>query len=455
MVSVIETFDDSVLGPEGHSTAHLGSPLFGLVGSPGTRLFAGPTRSMGPETFADHERRLGVLDLDRCTPQALRETVRASGLRGRGGAGFPSATKLEVAAASPGTPIVVVNASEGEPASRKDRTLLELRPHLILDGACVAATAVGASEIIVYSHRAHQRANASLERALGERRDAGRDIVPIRVIDAPDRYVAGETSAVVSYLSGTGALPRRGAQPAARVGIANRPTVVNNAETLAHLALIARFGPTWFTRVGPPEAPGSTLITLAGSVAVPGLVVELLGPVTIGDVLQSVGGLDTVPRAVLLGGYAGNWISGEAAWRTPLERHRLDALGLSLGCGLVAVLNEDDCGLVQTARLLRWMAGQSSGQCGPCVFGLPVLAQLVDDITTGKSRRVDLRRLRVHAASIRGRGACGHPTGAVNLVESALETFGPELAMHLRGEVCDTLDGPTSFPLPPGTGEGL
>jgi NADH:ubiquinone oxidoreductase subunit F (NADH-binding) len=409
---------------------------------------------MGSETLASHERRLGIVDLNHVTPQALRDTIRASGLRGRGGAGFPTAIKLDVAAASPGTPIVVVNASEGEPASRKDRTLLELRPHLILDGANVAAAAVGADEIVVYFHRTHQRSNAALERALGERRDAGRDNVRVRVIDAPDRYVAGETSAVVSYLSGTGALPRRGAQPAARVGVANRPTVVNNAETFAHLALIARFGPTWFSQVGPPEAPGSTLITLAGSVAVPGLVVEILGPVTIGHVLESVGGLDTVPRAVLLGGYGGTWISGAAAWRTPLERHRLDALGLSLGCGLVAVLNEEACGLVETARLLRWLAGQSSGQCGPCVFGLPALAQLVDDIVNGKSRRADLRRLRGHAASIRGRGACGHPTGAVNLVESALETFAPELAMHLRGEVCDALDGPTPFPLPhePGVG---
>jgi len=182
-------------------------------------------------------------------------------------------------------------------------------------------------------------------------------------------------------------------------------------------------------------------------VAIPGLVVELLGPVTIGDVLQNVGGLDTVPRAVLLGGYGGTWITGDTAWRTPLDRHYLDTIGLSLGCGLVAVLDENTCGLVQTARLLRWLAEQSSGQCGPCVFGLPALAQLVDTVVTGTSRRADIRRLREHAASIRGRGACGHPTGAVNLVESALETFAPELAMHRRGEVCDTLDGSILFPL--------
>ena len=116
--------------------------------------------------------------------------------------------------------------------------------------------------------------------------------------------------------------------------------MVNNAETLAHLALIARFGPDWFAQVGALDAPGSTLITLAGSVAVPGLVVEILGPATIGRVLESVGGLDSVPRAILLGGYGGTWISGEAAWHSPLERHRLKSLGMSLGCGLVAVLDD-------------------------------------------------------------------------------------------------------------------
>jgi len=447
-MSALDTFDDAVLRVGSLSPTPEQVPSFGVAGSPGTRLLAGPAHSMGSETLASHERRLGAVDSVCSTPQALRDVVRASGLLGRGGAGFPTATKFDVAAAAPGTPIVVVNASEGEPASAKDRTLLELRPHLVLDGADLAATAVGAREIVVYFHRSHLRANAALEQALAERRDAGRASAHVRMVDAPGRYVAGETSAVVSYLSGHGALPRRGAQPAAQVGIGNRPTVVNNAETLAHLALVARFGAAWFAQAGTPEAPGSTLITLAGSVAVPGLVVEILGPVTIGHVLERMGGLDVVPRAVLLGGYEGTWISGEAAWHTPLERHRLKTLGISLGCGLVAVLNDQVCGLAETARLLRWLAGESSGQCGSCVFGLPVLAGFVDDIISGKSGRGELRRLREQAASVRGRGACGHPTGVVTLVESALDTFAPELASHLHGAVCDALDGPDHFPLP-------
>jgi NADH:ubiquinone oxidoreductase subunit F (NADH-binding) len=447
-MTAVEAFADAVLGFGDLSSSAQDSSSFGVAGSPGTRLLAGPAQSMGSETLDSHERRLGAVTSIGTSPQALRDAVRASGLMGRGGAGFPTATKFDVAAAAPGRPIVVVNASEGEPASAKDRTLLELRPHLVLDGADLAAFAVGAHEIVIYFHRSHLRANAALEQALAERRDAGRSGARVRVINAPDRYVAGETSAVVSYLSGHGALPRRGAQPAAQVGIANRPTVVNNAETLAHLALIARFGPDWFAQVGALDAPGSTLITLAGSVAVPGLVVEILGPATIGRVLESVGGLDSVPRAILLGGYGGTWISGEAAWHSPLERHRLKSLGMSLGCGLVAVLNGQVCGLAETARLLRWLAGESSGQCGSCVFGLPVLAGFVDDIIAGRSRRSDLRRLREHAASVRGRGACGHPTGVVTLVESALDTFAPELASHLRGAACAVHEGPEHFPLP-------
>lgn len=447
-MSVVGLVNDPTLQFPVLATGHEELAPFGIAGSPGTRLLAGPTRSMRSETLASHEHRLGAVDSIRATPQALRDVVRASGLLGRGGAGFPTATKFDVAAAAPGTPIVVVNASEGEPASAKDRTLLELRPHLVLDGAELAATAVGAREIIIYFHRSHLRANAAIEQAIVERHDAGRVNARVRMIDTPDRYVAGETSAVVSFLSGHGALPRRGPKSAAEVGIDGRPTLVNNAETLAHLALLARFGANWFSHVGTADAPGSTLVTLAGSVAVPGLVVEILGPVTIGRVLERVGGLDAIPRAVLLGGYAGTWISGEAAWHTPLERHALKSLGVSLGCGLVAVLNDEVCGLAETARLLRWLAGESSGQCGSCVFGLPALSGFVDDIVAGRSGRGDLRRLREHAASVRGRGACGHPTGVVSLVESALDTFGPELATHLRGAVCDQLDGAEHFPLP-------
>ncbi len=421
------------------------APRYVLAGDSGARLLAGPPASAGRETYDEHRARLGALDVGERDPRELRRTVRESGLLGRGGGGFPAAAKFDVAADAPGTPIIVVNASEGEPASRKDQTLLALRPHQVIDGAQLAAFAVGADDIVVYTHRSHANANEALRQALTERTDLA---VRVRVVEAPETYIAGETSAVVSYLDGRGALPSRGVIPAARVGIARRPTVVNNLETLSHLALIARHGAAWFAEVGAPEAPGSTLLTLAGAVREPGLVVEVVGPASIGEVLATYGGVDDTVRAVLLGGYEGTWIPGETAWTTPIERHRLSRLGMSLGCGVVGVLGDDVCGLAQTARLVKWLASQSAGQCGPCVLGLPRLSEELDAVVAGRSRKGDLRRLREIATSVRGRGACGHPTGVVTLIDSALDTFGAELRSHLRGEVCDASVALEDFPLP-------
>ena len=440
----IVDLDDARQGRTGTLTL-VSAPRFMVAGETGSRLLAGPSASHGRESLESHVARLGALDLADIDPSELRRVVRESGLLGRGGGGFPTATKFDVAAESPGTPIIVVNASEGEPASRKDRTLMALRPHVVIDGAQLAAHAVQANDIIIYTHQAHVEANQSLHAALAER---GELPVRIRVVNAPETYIAGETSAVVSYLDGRGAIPSRGVIPAARVGIAQRPTVVNNIETLSHLALIARRGASWFAEAGAPEAPGSTLLTLAGAVSEPGVVVEIVGPVTFGEVLETYGGVRDIPRAILLGGYEGTWLPGEVAWRMPVERHRLSKLGTSLGCGLVAVLDEDTCGLAQTARLVTWLASQSAGQCGPCIFGLPTLSEELDQLVAGRSRKGDLRRLRELATSVRGRGACGHPTGVVTLIESALDTFGPELKSHLRGEVCRVPRDGRDFPLP-------
>ncbi len=430
------------------ATAVRRSGYFGVAGSETTRLLAGPPRSAGAESLASHEQRLGALMLDRADPAQLRSAIRRSGVQGRGGGEFPVSDKIDLAARSLGTPVVVVNASEGEPASRKDRTLLELRPHLVLDGAEVSAAACGASEIVVYLHRERHRSTAAVEVALGERRRRNGGDGKFRVIDAPAGYISGETSAVVSYLEGSGALPRKRSHSAAQVGIAGRPTVVNNVETLAHLALIARLGGAWFHESGSSKSPGSTLVTLSGAVSVPGAVVEVLRPVAIGEILSTIGGLDEIPQAVLLGGYEGTWIDGETAWRTPIDRHALRQAHAPLGCGLIAVLGKDRCGLAETARLAGWLATQSSGQCGPCVVGLPQLAERVRAIASGEAGRSDVRKFLALAASLRGRGACGHPTGVVDLLESAIATFGHELKAHRRSGPCPTPSGPGSFPLP-------
>ena len=416
---------------------------FGVAGGPDTRLLAGPPRADGPEHLARHLARLGPLQLAGRAPDTLRAEVAASGLTGRGGGQFPLARKLAAVATSAGQPLVVVNASEGEPASRKDRTLLTLRPHLVLDGALVAARATGAGAVVVYLHRRHRTASAALEAALAER---GPLPVDVQLVDAPPRYVAGESTAVVNYLDGAGALPSRRPHPVATRGVAGRPTLVSNVETVAHLALLARSGAAWFRTAGSAAQPGSNLVTLAGDVAVPGLVAEVVDPIPLGRLLATVGGLDAAPRAVLVGGYEGTWVDGEVAWAMPVERGALSAAGVSLGCGLLAVLDEDHGGLATTARLLAYLAGQTAGQCGPCLLGLPALAHAFASLADPGATRADERRVHQLVAAVDGRGACGHPSGVALLASSALETFHDELRLRRRRHAHPpAVDG---FPLP-------
>jgi NADH:ubiquinone oxidoreductase subunit F (NADH-binding) len=409
-------------------------PAYGTLGDPQTRLLAGPAAIGGPESLDAHLARLGPLELPSDAGGVL-ELVRASGLVGRGGGEFPVAAKLAAAAGAGGSPVVVVNGSEGEPASRKDTTLVEHRPHLVLDGAEVAARAVGAASVIVYVHASRARAWSALRRAVGER-NARSPAITVHMVEAPDTYVAGESGAVVSFLDGGAALPRRRQVPVAVRGVQGRPTVVSNVESMSHLALLARFGAGWFTMAGSPGAPGSSLLTLGGGVASPGLVVEILAPVRLGDVLRSHGALDTAPGAVLIGGYGGRWVGGDAAVDSPLDRAALRRAGVRLGCGLVAPLPAASCGLAVTARLLDYLASQSAGQCGPCVFGLAELAGELAAVVDGRATRGDLRRLSWKAAALRGRGDCAHPDGAVELLESALEVFGDDAARHARGRPC-------------------
>ncbi len=300
------------------------SPLAALPGDAAARLFAGPPASAGAESLLDHFERLGPL------PPAVRAagsderswllaTIEASGLRGRGGGEFPMAQKLAAANRAPGAPIVVVNGAEGEPASRKDRTLLELRPHLVLDGATVAAAACGASEIVVYL-RPDSLASWPAVRQAIEARQRAQYHLSITVLASPGTYVAGESGSVVAALEGGRAIPYRRTVPVASSGAGGRPTVVGNVETHAHLALIARFGAAWFAEAGSAECAGSSLVTLGGDVAVPGLVVEVLAPMPAGQLLAEFGGLEVEPPAVLVGGYFGHWVSGPTFCAMPLDR---------------------------------------------------------------------------------------------------------------------------------------
>ncbi len=393
-----------------------------------------PGFAPGPAGLAGHLARYGAAPFagpDRPPPAALIREVERSGLTGRGGAGFPTSRKLAAVAAG-SAPVVVANGTEGEPASAKDKVLLARSPHLVLDGAVLAAEMVGAREAVMVVHHAVREI---VDDAVAEREYAGSDRVRIQVVTAADRFVGGEASAVIHWIERGIPTPTRTPPRTSQRGLGGRPTLVQNVETLAHLALIGRYGAAWFRAVGTPQEPGSLLVTILGAVHEPGVFEAAIGtPVT--DVLGLAGGASAPPQALLIGGYFGSWVSATAAAKLPFSSAGLATLGASVGAGLVAALPADACGLAETARVARYLADESAGQCGPCRFGLAGVAGQVEQIAAG--RTADLSTLRRWLGQVAGRGACSHPDGAVQLIRSALEVFGPERARHAQGWCCGT-----------------
>ena len=375
----------------------------------------------------------------------LIDEVQRAGLLGRGGAAFPLATKMRAVATSRRRGIVLVNATEGEPASLKDRTLLEALPHLALDGGVLAAEAVGADEVIVCVCETAQEAAAGAEHAIAERARSGAARSPkLHLATVPSHYVAGQESALVNFLGGGPALPTFTPPLPFEQGLRRRPTLVNNAETLAHLALIARHGAAWFREIGTPAQAGSALVTLSGPVRHPG-VYEIEHGSSLASLVHAAGGTTTHLRGALLGGYAGSWIGAQHLDSLVLSSEHLAPLGASLGAGVVLLLSDQACPVAETARVARWLSGQSARQCGPCEHGLDALAGTLEDIARGAAPTREVDRL---AALVARRGACGHPDGAVNLILSALDAFAADFAEHARLGPCDSCSTRAELPLP-------
>ena len=373
------------------------------------------------------------------TGPAVLEAAAASGLLGRGGARYPLAAKLRDVRAARSTlrrPVVVVNTSDSEPAVRKDSVLVERTPHLVLDGLAAAALAVGAREAVLWLHRGQSTAVAALQTALDERAAAGLPGPRTRIEQGPARFVSGEASAVVRYLSGGPARPTTAPPHAAARGVDRRPTLVSNAETLAHLALVLRHGPSWFRSVGTADEPGTVLVTVTGAVAVPGVVEAVTGSpldLLVGAAGGVVGGR---PSAFLVGGYAGAWLHPDRVG-AGFSRAGLAAHGAVPGAGLLAVLPATACIAAETARLTTWLAAEGAAQCGPCLNGLPALASAARALAGSGAGAVEAAaRLDRWAAMVEGRGACHHPDGVSRLVRSLLRELPEEVARHTQGGRC-------------------
>ncbi|GAA1758685.1 NADH-ubiquinone oxidoreductase-F iron-sulfur binding region domain-containing protein [Luedemannella helvata] len=404
-----------------------------------------PVRNVGPARLTAGLNRLPRLDFDThrtvhgpLPPLSLDDLlVLATDIKltGRGGAGFPFATKLRAVAQQAARRRtechVVVNATEGEPGSWKDRMLLSRAPHLILDGALLAAHALGARSITVGVADGEASADY-LSQALGERRMA----IPTRVVVQPERFISGESGALVNGVNGRSPIPPGRKVLAAESGVDSRPTLLSNAETFAQLAVAARLGPAGYTSVGTSQEPGTVLLTVGGAAAFPA-VIETPTGVRLMDVLRLCGA--TIGPGVLVGGYHGAWISRDAVLRAEISRAGMKAVGGALGAGIVLPLGEGSCPLGEAAQVAQYLAGQSAGQCGPCRTGLPDLADALAMLANGTGGEAAMAAVRRVAAAVNGRGACAHPDGTARFVLSTLDAFPDDVAAHLHRGGCGNL----------------
>ncbi|MFI1198790.1 NADH-ubiquinone oxidoreductase-F iron-sulfur binding region domain-containing protein [Streptomyces sp. NPDC020883] len=361
------------------------------------------------------------------TAQELVALAENTDLRGRGGAGFPFARKvtavLDGIRHTDGKAAVVVNGSEGEPSCLKDTALLLHVPHLVLDGALLAAGAIGARQIAIGVTRPDVA--DSVRRAIAER---GPVRPPLRVVRLPERFVTGEGTALSNGLSGGPALPSGRRVRSSERGLDGLPTLLSNAETYAQLALAARLGALGYRTAGLPSEPGTLLLTVAGR-----QVVEAPYGTPLLQVLTHCG-MDA-GQGVLLGGYHGTWLSPDAARTATLSRDALAAHGAVPGAGAVLPLAYDTCPAGETVRVAHWMAAESAGQCGPCLLGLPALADQLDRAVRGGGGAA-LEAVHARLRAVRGRGACSHPDGTARFVASALAAFPEEFDRHARGFGC-------------------
>jgi len=364
----------------------------------------------------------------------LLSEVESSGLVGRGGAAFPLAVKLRTVRdngrRADGT-VVVANGEEGEPASIKDRWLLRHRPHLVLDGLRLAAAIVAAERAYVYV--SDPESARSVEAALAE---LGAEMhgCTVDLLTVQPGYVAGEETAAVQAINGGPAKPTDKPPRPFEAGVAERPTLVSNVETLANLPFLQSDGSAAFRSQGTPVSPGTFLATITGA-GRPPVLYELPHGLPFTELLALHGVSPDRVRGALMGGYFAGLLDRRVL-ETSLDHETMRRFDSGLGCGAVSVIT-DDCPVAVAAAVLAYFDRENAGQCGSCFNGTAAMAAAAGALRDGAATTEDVDRLRRWSVVLRGRGACATLDAATNIAASLLAQFPEEVARHLQGACHD------------------
>jgi NADH-quinone oxidoreductase subunit F len=377
------------------------------------------------------------------------EEIRRSGLRGRGGAGFPTGVKWRTVREDPcPTKYVVCNAAEGEPGTFKDRWLLRMNPFQVVEGLGIAALAVGAERAFIGIKDDFEREADRLGTAVDEM--AARDLigpVAIELVRGPDEYLFGEEKALLEVIEGNEPLPR--VVPPWMEGLfrapgSPNPTVVNNVETLANVPHILANGADWFRSFGTEDSPGTMVLTLSGDVRLPGMY-ELPMGFSMRELVYGIGGGPPEGRelkAVFPG--ASNTVISPEQLETPLTFDAMRAVGTGLGSGGFVVYDDSVCIVRAALAFSRFLYVESCGQCPACKHGTGAITELLERIDRGEGSEVDVETILARAYTVTDAQRCALPTGETLIAQSAIQVFGREFADHL-GRRCPK---PRDLPVP-------
>jgi len=375
------------------------------------------------------------------------DEVKKSGLRGRGGAGFPTGFKWDFCRKAKGdAKYIICNADEGDPGAYMDRSLLEGNPHSILEGMIIGAYAIGANEGFVYIRDEYPIAVKTIKNAIKQARQyglLGKNILDshfdfdIKIVRGAGAFVCGEETALIASIEGKKGEPRQRPPFPAQKGLWNKPTNINNVETLANIPLIISKGAKWYSSIGTENSKGTKIFSLVGKINNTGLVEVPMG-ITLKDMIYGIGG--GIPegkafKAVQTGGPSGGCIPKELL-DTPVDYEKLKEVGSIIGSGGMVVMDEDTC-IVDVAKyFLEFLQDESCGKCLSCREGTKRMAEIVTDITKGQGKEGDLELLEELANVVKDTSMCGLGQTAANPVLSTLKYFREEYETHIRDRKC-------------------